>query len=249
VEVSFRAALRSAAAGILPLWRKGWWVLAPAIIVWTAAMSPLHAGLWTILAVLSVMAASAVQYRYVLGRSDQGVASVVLRVGGAWILTLVFMVVLGSLLFVVFLSSAYAVASAGPGFVSSDVRSWASAVDGRGKVVLAFIGMVGLAWLAWALTRVSLAAASTVARGKLQVLSAWPLTRRLAWRLLLVRLAIVAPFAILCARAWRASTGSGPTTEFGAWILSIAAAVLLIGVWLPLNTGLMSYIYQSRAGD
>ena len=195
---------------------------------------------------LILLVASAVQYRITLATSDRGIANVVLRLGAAWILTLVFLVVLGSLLFVVFLSSAYAVASAGSGFVSSDVRTWASAIDGRGKIVLGVVGLVGLASLAWALTRVSLAAAATVAHGKLQVLSAWPLTRRLAWRLLLVRLAIVAPFAVLCAWAWRTSIGN---PALGAWLLPTTAAASLIGVWLPLNTGLMTYIYRSRAGD
>lgn len=249
MSVSLRAALNSATVTVPSLWRKSWWVLAPTIILWAVALSPLHAGLWSALAMPIALVASAVLYRNALATSDPDIAKAVLRLGGAWILTLVFMVVLGSLLFVVFLSSAYAVASAGTGFVSSDVRTWASAVDGRGRIILAVIGIVGLASIAWALTRVSLAAASTVARGKLQVLSAWPLTRRLAWRLLLVRLAVAAPFAVLCAWAWRTSAGSGPIPAVGAWLLSIAAAAALIGVWLPLNTGLMTYIYQSRAGD
>ena len=246
MDVSLRAALRSAAETVPWLWRKSWWVVAPAIVCWAVALSPLHAGQWTVLAMLIALVASAVQYRITLATSDQGVASDVLRLGGAWILTLVFLMVLGSLLFVVFLSSAYAVASAGSGFVSSDVRTWTSAIDGRGRIVLAVIGLVGIASLAWALTRISLAAASTVARGQLQVLSAWPLTRRLAWRLLLVRLVIAAPFAVLCAWAWRASAGFPAA---GAWLLSTAAAASLIGVWLPLNTGLMTYIYGCRAGD
>jgi hypothetical protein len=192
---------------------------------------------------LATLLASAVLYRQAGRAAGQPLGLAVWRLLMVWLLTLAFFTVLASLLFVVLLASAYAVASAGSGFSPADVRTWAAAVDARGRAVLAIVGAAGLAALAWAMTRVALGPAATVALGRLRVLSAWPLTRRLGWRLLAARVAILAPAAVLAALAQQVSD------RWGAWFLAIIAGLALGGLALPLNIGLMTYIYQRRATD
>jgi hypothetical protein len=177
----------------------------------------------------------------------KSLAAATARLAIVWLLTLAFFAVLASLLFVVFLSSAYAVASAGAGFDAADVRTWAPAVDDRGRGVLAVVAVVGLGLLAWALTRVALAPAATIASGRVRVLNAWPLTRRIGWALLCARLAIGVPALAAAALALGAPRAGAAATAPGAWMLGALAGLIVGGVWLPLNTGLMAYIYVRRA--
>jgi len=242
VVAGLRAALKFAPTA----WRRRWWVLAPVCLAWALAMSSRTAA-WTDLSLVFTLVGSAALYRIAIPGSASALAAGVGRIAIVWLLTLAFFAVLASLLFVVFLSSAYAVASAGVGFDASDVRTWAPAVDDRGRVVLAVVAVIGLSLLSWAMTRVALASAATVATGRVRVLSAWPLTRRIGWSLLGARVAIGAPAVGVAVLAIGAPRVGGAAMAPGAWMLSALAGLIIGGVWLPLNTGLMAYIYGRRA--
>ncbi len=239
------AACRAALAFIAPAWRGSGLTIALGVLVWTAALSPLHEPLLVVAALCLSLVVSADLYRQACGGAARGLVGGVARLCAVWLLSLTFFSVLGLLVFVVLLASAYAVASAGPGFVSSQVSTWAPAIQGRGRLPLALVGFGGLAILGWAATRVALAPAATIARGRILVLATWPLTRHLGWRLLAARMVFAVPFASLAVLAIRA--GRAPSATVEAWALAFAAGLLLTGVWLPLNVGLMSYIFERRA--
>lgn len=245
--LSIAADLRAGFLFVLPAWRRAWWALIPICLAWTMALSPDRGPAWTGLALLLTLVGSAELYRIAAVANQTALGAGVARLAIVWMLSLAFFAVLASLLFVVFLSSAYAVASAGAGFDASEVRTWASAIDGRGRVVLAGVAAVGLGLLAWAMTRIALASAATIATGRVRVLSGWPLTRRIGWSLLCARLAIGVPAVGLAVLAMRAPRIGGASTDQGAWMLGAVAGLLVGGLWLPLNTGLMTYIYERRA--
>jgi hypothetical protein len=219
-------------------WRRAWAILIPASLTWMVALSPVRAGPWTALAVAVTLMASAELYRIATPQAVSARGAAVGRLAIVWLLTLAFFAVLGSLLFVVFLSSAYAVASAGAGF---------DAIDDRGREVLGAVAAVGVSLLSWAMTRIALAPAATAAAGRVLVLNAWPLTRGIGWALLAVRVAIAVPAVGVAALALRAPHVGGAATSSGAWMLGSVAGLVIGGVWLPLNTGLMAYIYHRRA--
>ena len=227
-------------------WGRAWAILIPTCLTWMLALSPARAGLWTWLAMAVTLTASAELYRIATPEAVGARGAAVGRLAIVWLLTLAFFSVLGSLLFVVFLSSAYAVAFAGVGFDASDVRTWAPAIDDRGRVVLGAVAALGVTLLAWAMTRIALAPAATVAAGRVRVLNAWPLTRRIAWGLLAARVVIAIPAVGLAALALREPRVGGASMSFGAWMLGALAGLAIGGVWLPLNTGLMAYIYDRR---
>jgi hypothetical protein len=228
-------------------WRRAWAILIPASLTWMVALSPVRAGPWTALAVAVTLMASAELYRIATPQAVSARGAAVGRLAIVWLRTLAFFAVLGSLLFVVFLSSAYAVASAGAGFDAAEVRTWAPAIDDRGREVLGAVAAVGVSLLSWAMTRIALAPAATAAAGRVLVLNAWPLTRGIGWALLAVRVAIAVPAVGVAALALRAPHVGGAATSSGAWMLGSVAGLVIGGVWLPLNTGLMAYIYHRRA--
>jgi hypothetical protein len=211
------------------------------------ALSPARGPGWLTLALGLAVLTSAELYR--MASADGGRGSrkaMVARLSMSWLLGLVFLFVLGLLLFVILLVSAYAVASAGPGFRSSEVVTWAPAIEhGKGRVALACVSLAGFAALGWAMTRASLGPAATVARGRVLLLATWPLTRGLGWRLLLARLVLAAPVALLAMLAIRAADAT-PGHLWG-WLLPLSAGLVLSGIWLPLNVGLMTYIFERRA--
>jgi hypothetical protein len=228
-------------------WRRAWWVLAPVGVAWALALSPGRGRTWTVIALAFSLLGSAELYRISTTAKAAAWAADVWRLALVWILTLALFAVLASLLFVVFLASAYAVASAGAGFDAADVRTWAPAVDARGRLVLAVVAGVGVGLLSWAMTRVALAPAATVAARRLRVLNTWPLTRRLGWSLLFSRLVIGGPVLALVYVVARQPRVDAAAAAPGAWMLGALAGLVIAGVWLPLNTGLMAYIYQQRA--
>ena len=242
------AGLRAAAANLAPAWRRAWWILVPCCVAWGVSASPFGGVPWFCLAMMLTLVASTLLYRAAL-RIGGPLALGVGRLLATWLLTAAFFGVLALLLFVVLLCASYAVASAGAGFVPSDVKTWAAAVDERGRVVLAVVGLVGVASLFWALTRVALGPAATVARGRVQALSAWPLTRGLGLRLLATRALVALPAAIALAFAWRIGTCTATRAGAGAWVVATIAGLAVGALWLPLNTGLMTYIYERSAAN
>ncbi len=210
-------------------------------------------GAWLAAALLVATVARGALYRLALGRPGVGPGGLQWRgaEGGllaVWLLGAVFLFILGLLAFVALIASAYAVASAGAGFVAADPATWGPAVDGRGRLVVGAVGVVGAAALLWAALRLSLAAAASVARGRVQVLSAWPLTRRYAWTIglaLALALALIAaPLALLLAALSFAGGALKPAPPIVAAAVGFAQGLVVAGLWLPMTVGLMAYLYR-----
>jgi hypothetical protein len=226
-----------AAARFLPVaWRASWAALALAGVAVALALAGGGGGWWLAAAPLALITRGGL-WRLALGEGRAGPGGlqwgrIETRLAAAWALTALFFAILGMLLLVVLLCCAYAAASAGRGFDPAQVATWTPAIDGRGRVLLGAVAAAGGGAMVWAALRTSLAEAASVARGKVQVLAAWPLTRGRTLGLLAAHLAIAAP-AILAALPRPAGPPSWP------WAIFEAAAIA--GLWLPMNVGLMAY--------
>ena len=183
-----------AAARFLPTaWARTWGALGLAASVlglsWAFGLWSPHSP-WRLASVATSLAAVVMAqgglYRQALATAPPGPAGLQwgmaeCRLSAVWALTAIFLSVLGMLAFVVVLSFAFAIASSGKGFVTALPMTWASGVDGRGRLVMAVVAALCLVGLTWATTRVALASAATVARGRVQVLASWPTTRGVVW--------------------------------------------------------------------
>ncbi len=225
-------------------WSRAWPTLIVCAAVFTAllvvrTLPPAFRGL---LAGLAAVLASGAVWRAGLPKGADILVSarLELRLLAAAGLTVIFLLVMASLAFIVWLAFAYAAAASGPGFVASDIASWSRAVDARGRGLMAVVSCLCAGALSWCGIRVSLAAPATVHNGRVQVLASWPLTRRRVISILAAAfITLVAPgvliWGLLFAR--RASAGSVSLALDAA--LGLAAA----GLWLPLTVGLMNYLY------
>src|SRR5579871_476339 len=110
------ANLRAASMFLPTAWRRVWWAVVPACLGWALAVSPDRGPAWTGAALIVTLIGSAALYRVAMADRGTTLAAGVGRLAIVWWLTLLFFSVLASLLFVVFLAAAYAVASAGLGF-------------------------------------------------------------------------------------------------------------------------------------
>ena len=236
---------------IAPAWRRAWAVLllVMTLTVVDLAFPRLSGGpLWSGLAWIAVLLARGALWRVTSkGRVGPGglqLGAVEGRLALVWALSAVFLFVLGLLFFVVILGFAYAAASAGSGFVASQIATWAPAVDSRGRIMVSVVGNFAAGLLTWAYIRISLAGAATAFEGRLMVLESWPLTRGRVLKILVTNAAIVAlPAALLALRDRLLLTGMASQ---GAWTGALAATVLC-GLWLPMSVGLMAYFYERRA--
>jgi hypothetical protein len=250
--------LASSARFVATAWRQAWAALALACLACGGLLSAIDLGApaawkaaWLGAALLAVTIARGVLYRQALGRSGAGPGGLQWRrtewrLLAVWLLTALFLAILALLLLTALIAAAYAVASAGAGFVAAQPATWGPAVDGRGRLVLGAVGAAGAAAFAWAALRLCLAPAATVARGRVQVLSAWPLTRRRAWRLRLALAVAAAPAAIVLAAVSIAGEAAPPSPVTAAAI-GLAQGLAVGGLWLPMSVGLMAYLY--RRGD
>jgi len=171
------------------------------------------------------------------------------RVLASGVLMILLAVVLLMLLLVVVLALAYGVASAGKGFVAGQTATWASAVDGRGRVVVGAVALAGMAAIVWVMVRLFLAPAASVARRRVQVLSVWSLTRGMAWRLAAVMVWVgLTPAALLLAIA-AASRLAPHDAVVLAWLAHLAQGLVVAAIWLPLKVGVMTYAYPRLAAD
>jgi hypothetical protein len=162
-------------------------------------------------------------------------------------LSLLFLFILGLLAFVVVMSFAFALASAGRGFIVALPMTWAGAVDGRGRAVMTVVAGLAAVGLVWAATRISLGPAASVATGRIQVLASWPKTRGLVLPIVAARVVLGAvPIGVAVAIfAW---TARGAAT--GSWLAvagGVAGGICLTGGWLPTSAGLMAYLYRNGA--
>jgi hypothetical protein len=196
------------------------------------------------LAVLMILAASASLLPLAMGETEppspRNQTTTVLRLLGVAALSFLFLFILFLLVFVLVLCFAYAAAASGHGFVSSEIATWAPAVDSRGRWVVSLVAVVcALAWT-WAAMRVSLAAPASVARGRVLMLATWPLTKGRAWAIALANvLTLAAPASLIALLAAARRAGGEP-----AVLVWLAEGLVLVGLGLPLTIGLMGRIYR-----
>lgn len=240
-------------------WREAWAALIAAAATIGAVLTagslgapPASRAAWLGLALLAATVTRGALYRLALARPGMGPGGLQWgrtegRLLAVWLLGAVFLFILGLLFFTALIASAYAVASAGAGFVAAEPATWAKAVDGRGRLVLGALGAAGTAALVWAALRLCLAAAASVARGRVQVLSAWPLTRRRAWRLGLALALVGAPPAALLATLFFVGKAVASAPPIAAGAVGFAQGLVIAGLWLPMNVGLMAYLYGRLA--
>ncbi|HWA59919.1 MAG TPA: hypothetical protein VG939_01020, partial [Caulobacteraceae bacterium] len=191
--------------------------------------------------------AQAACYRLALGRPAPGLAGArvtadVTRLIAVGVLQAVLMAILAALVFVVVGAVAYGVASPGKGFVGAEPGTWRAAMGPTGEAIVATVGAAGLGFLAWARARLAFGAAATVDLGKVQVLSAWPLTRGRVLAVLLAALAAGAPTIGVLALV--DLLPSPPTDPRDLLLLGLLLGLALCGLTLPLNAGLMTYLYR-----
>jgi hypothetical protein len=252
--------LAAAARFVAPAWRQTWGAMALAGglfgAIWAMRLAS-AASAWRPLALLLMGLAAVVfqgaLYRVALNRSRPGLAGLWFgraeaRIAGVWALSLLFLFVLALLALVVMLAFGFAVAASGPGFVTALPGTWAGAVQGRGRIVLAIVGIACLAGLVWAGIRVSFGAAASVERGQLQVLASWPMTRGLVGVILLGQLALGIPPACVAVALLRVAAGAADPPPALAWSAGLAAGGLLAGLWLPSGVGFMTYLYRRSSG-
>ena len=241
---------------LVPAWRGAWASLLFSGLTWglwqaSAASTPRapSAAVWFALATIAGLMAKGAAFRLALGRGTLGPGGLQLGLV-EWhlilvgLLSLVFLSVLGSLFFVVLICVGYAVASSGPGFDAARVMTWAPAIVGNGRAVFGVVAAIGAAGMTWAATRISFAAAATVATGKLSVLSTWPLTRGKVVPILAAAFATFAMPLALVVVSSLASHGLGGGEAFAA---RVALGAVMVGLWVPLGVGLMAYLYHRLA--
>lgn len=222
-----------------PAWRGAWAALTPAGLTVGIGFARSSGALLALGAAACLVAQGAL-WRLATGGGGLGPGGLQwgrleLRLAAAGLLSGAFLFVLGLLAFVVVLGFAYAAASAGPGFDPADVATWAPAVEDRGRILVTAVGLVAATALIWAATRISLAFAATAARGRVQVLATWPLTRGRAARILAARaLALAGPAAVIALAAQAAPV----------WLARLVAGLAAAGLWLPLDVGLMAYLHR-----
>nr|MDQ2861818.1 hypothetical protein [Pseudomonadota bacterium] len=138
-----------AARLVATAWREAWAPLIFAgvsigVLLIVADCGSPWRGAWLAAALLATLPAQGALYRLALGRPGRGLGGlqwgrVEWRLLDVWLLTTLFMSILGLLLFIALIASAYAVASAGAGFVAAEPATWARAVDARGWFALGLV--------------------------------------------------------------------------------------------------------------
>jgi len=251
--------LGPAARLVATAWREAWAALILASVSIGAFLAATDGGparrcAWLAVALLASLPAQGAVYRLALARPGIGPGGlqwghVERRLLVVWLLTALFIFILGLLLFIVLIASAYAVASAGAGFVAAEPSTWARAVDGRGRFALGAVAAIGIANLLWARMRICLGPAASVARGRVQVLSAWPITRGRAWPIAAAAVLIsVGPGLLLAALAFGILPAAGKSAGIRD-LADMAQGLVIAGLWLPLDVGLMTYFFRRLAAD
>lgn len=243
--LSLSAALRSALHVLAASWRRAWGALAPAVFL-AAIAHILRAETldWLIGvgAVLWAAQAEAACYRLALGLPAPALAGSrvtrdVPRLIVAGVLEVILLAIITALMLTVVGGVAFGVASTGKGFLAAEPVTWLPAMGPTGRTISGAVALVGLAGVIWLRLRLSFTAVATVDRQKVQVLSAWPLTRG---RVLATLAALVVCGLPTFAVGWGLRVAGVSGTPEGVFALALAA----IGVSLPLQAGLMTYLYR-----
>lgn len=246
--LSLSAALRSALNTLAVSWRRAWGALAPAAVLAAIAHAlraePLD-WLVGVGAVLWSAQAAAACYRAALGKAVPALAGSrvtrdVPRLIVAGVLEVILLAIITALMLTVVGGVAFGIASTGNGFMAAEPATWLPAMGQTGRTISGAVALVGLAGVIWLRLRLSFTAVATVDRQKVQVLSAWPLTRG---RVLATLVALVVAGLPTFAVAWGVRVAGVAATPEGIFALALAA----IGVSLPLQAGLMTYLYRQSA--
>jgi len=247
--------LVAAARLLAPAWRGAWAAMSIAAVLVAVRLGATGVGAvgWSAAAVLAFLVARSALWRLASRRGGLGPGGLQLgrveaRLLAVWLLGAIFLFVLALLAFVLLLCFAYAAASAGHGFVASDVSTWAPAVDGRGKIMVSVVALAAGWGMAWAATRISLAEPATVASERVKVLETWPLTRGQVLPIFVARLIVGAGAAALLTLPWRLGVSTPGGGVFGAWAARACDGWVVAGLWLPLDVGLMAYFHRSATG-
>jgi len=141
-----------------------------------------------------------------------------------------------------------AAAEAGPNLPVADPAHWRRTLDPFGWTVMSGLGLVGAGGLCWIGLRLYLAYPASVARGRVQVLSTWILTKGHAWRIGGGVVLVLLPVAGVMLAA-RIGQGMGATNGWGdsrlaAGVYRLVACLGQTFLMLPLGVGLMSYLYD-----
>ncbi|HZZ35971.1 MAG TPA: hypothetical protein VFE03_09615 [Caulobacteraceae bacterium] len=237
-------------------WRRLWGWLAPTaalVACLTFMRLPDWIGWVTIVGALMLLAdlyvvaleaigAPGFEARRTLGQRAAAERRLLASVG----LVALLLAIVGMLLIVLVLGVTWGVASTGEGFRASDPATWSAALDARGKLVVAAVGAAGAAGVAWVALRLAYAPIASVARARVQALSAWPLSRGVALKTAIGLLLVNVPAGLMALLAMDAA--SGTQVAFGL-ALSGLAGVLVGGLALPLNAGLMTYLFAQITRD
>jgi hypothetical protein len=244
-----------AAARFLPTaWRRAWAALALTVMAVSASVaSVIGAGslgapsAWLLAAGALSLVARGGLWRLALnqGHPSPGglqIGAVEARLAAVWALSGLFLAILLLLLLVVLLCCAYATASAGRGFDPASVSTWARAIDARGRLALTGATLLGVAGFVYALLRISLAEAASVAHARVEVLSTWRLSRGHVLTIFLGNLAVAAaPTTVLFVAL------ANIPSHANVLLRSSACGLVVAGVWLPMNIGLMAYVFERSA--
>jgi hypothetical protein len=259
--ISIVEGLRSALGLLARAWRRAMAALAVAVgagwlylgLRWTgngslaAAMLPIS--------LLAVVMAQGALYRLAFEEHRQGGpaerigpgglqwGAVEWRLLGMTLLLALLLTFLLLLMMVALIAVAFGFASAGAGFVVAQPQSWGHALHGLGGLIVLALLVAELAGFGWFAMRLCLAAPATVDCGRIQVLSAFGLTKGRVWRILGSMLIIALPLFGIGAVMEAALQGRAPAGP-GIWVCSLLYSVGGVFLYLPLMVGLLTYLYR-----
>jgi len=162
------------------------------------------------------------------------------------LLITVVMTVVMAVLFIVIVGVALGVArSTSPNFDATSAEAWRAALSGPGAILAGLVPLASLALLAWIGLRLALAPAATIAQGRIQVLSAFGLTRGavplLVAGLMLIAPAFVLAVALVYGRAMFGLSRAAPLAQ-------LVSASLLFFYLIPVWTAALVDVYRHQAG-
>jgi hypothetical protein len=161
------------------------------------------------------------------------------------LLITVVMTVVMAVLFVVIGGVALGVArSTSPGFDATSAEAWRTALSGPGAILAGLVPLASLALLAWVGLRLALAPAATVDHGRIQVLSAFALTRGATLTLFMAGLVLIAPAIILAVGLGYARVLVGLTRS--APLAQLVSVGLLFFYLIPVWTAALVDVYRHQ---
>jgi hypothetical protein len=201
-SIAIGATARAGITGVTRLAPRTWAALAAASLLGLAGR--FAGGGWVLLAdFLAAALAYGALYRAAFDR-PAGLAGLrwgreeALMAGVQLLLALIFLVVISVLLVVVGAVSLGVARAAAPGFDATSSEAWKAALSGPLAAFAASLApLASLAVLAWLAARLSLAPAASIAAGRLQVLSAFDLTKGRAGLLVALGLVFYLPSVVI----------------------------------------------------